>query len=111
MVVRIRLGNGRAVSRHARKNSRIARLTATLLTLGAISCGSVGLWRIGSDLGWTGDFVFTRGILSHWQIWIGAAIVAQYVAWQLTSYARKAMQPKAEAETAENPQIAAASNV
>ena len=32
------------------------------------------MWRIGTDLGWTGDFVFSDGLLSHWQVWIGAAI-------------------------------------
>lgn len=111
MVVRIRLGRGKSVSGRQAKNSRIAQLTATLLTLAAISLGSFGLWRIGGDLGWAGDFVFTSGIFSHWQIWIGAAIATQYAAWQLTSYARKAMQPKTEAEAVKDSPVAAASNV
>jgi len=93
MVVRIRLGRGAVVSRRAGKNSRIARVSATVLTLASISLGSLGLWRVGSDLGWAGNFVFTSGILSHWQIWIGAAIAVQYLVWQLSRYARKANAP------------------
>ncbi len=72
------------------KNSRIAMLAASLLTLVAISCGSLGLWRLGSDLDWAGDFVISRGLLSHWQVWIGTAIAVQYGAWRLTRYARQA---------------------
>ncbi len=89
MVVRIRFGRGAVVSRRTGKNSRIARLAASLLTLVSISCASFGMWRVGTDLGWTGDFVYADGLLSHWQIWIGAAIAVQYLAWQLTRYARK----------------------
>jgi len=91
MVVRIRLGRGAVVSRRAGKNSRIARVSATVLTLASISLGSLGLWRVGSDLGWAGNFVFTSGILSHWQIWIGAAIAVQYLVWQLSRYAGRRM--------------------
>jgi hypothetical protein len=39
------------------KSGRIALLSASLLTLVAISCGSLGLWRMGTDLEWAGDFV------------------------------------------------------
>jgi len=92
MVVRIRFGRGAAFSRRAGKNSRVARLAASLLTLASICFGSLGVWRIGMDLGWTGSFVFTAGVLSHWQVWIGAACATQYLAWQLSRYARKAIE-------------------
>ena len=102
MVVRIRFGRGAAFSRRVGKNSRIARLAATLLTLVSISCGSFGLWRVGIDLGWTGNFVFTAGVLSHWQVWIAAACIAQYLAWQLSRYARRAVETEADDESAED---------
>ncbi len=113
MIVRIRLGRGTARSRRAGKNSRAARVAAYLLTIGAISCASFGVWRLGNDLGWAGDFVFTRGALSHWQVWIAAAIAAQYLAWQLTSYSRKAAPPGTDGQTAEksDARAHAASNV
>ncbi|HVV45507.1 MAG TPA: hypothetical protein VHC72_09885 [Bryobacteraceae bacterium] len=97
MVVRIRFGRGPVVSSRPGKNSRIATLAGSVLTLVSLSCGSLALWRLGMDLGWAGNFVFTDGLLSHWQIWAGVAIAIQYVAWRLTRYARQA----APAETAE----------
>jgi hypothetical protein len=113
MIVRIRLGRGAAISRRAGKNSRMARVAAYLLTITSISCASFGVWRLGNDLGWAGDFVFTTGALSHWQVWIAAAIAAQYLAWQLTSYARKATPPGVGQQTSEesNARAHAASNV
>jgi hypothetical protein len=109
MIVRVRLGRGAAISAREGKNSRIARVTAYLLSLTSISCASFGVWRIGDDLGWTGAFVFKDGAMSHWQVWIGAAIVEQYVAWQLTLHARKAMLQ--QAETAEGSGARAASHL
>lgn len=113
MVVRIRLGRGAVVSRRAGKNSRIARVTATVLSLVSISLGSFGLWRVGADLGWAGDFVFTTGILSHWQVWIGAAIAVQYLVWQLSQYARRAsvQPPKAKPPEEPRPRVAVTSHV
>ena len=113
MIVRIRLGRGAAISPRTGKNSRMARVAAPLLTIVSLSCASFGLWRLGNDLGWAGDFVFTSGALSHWQVWIGAGIAAQYLAWQLTLYARKADQPEPDEQTAEGTaaEAHAASNV
>ncbi len=113
MIVRVRLGRGAARSGRAGKNSRMARVAGYLLTIASISCASFGVWRLGDDLGWAGAFVFTAGVLSHWQVWIAAAIAAQYLAWQLTAYARKATLPEADGETAEesSARAHAASNV
>ena len=38
----------------------------------------LALWCIGSDAGWTSQFVFADGIASHWQIWtvLGAVMFA-----------------------------------
>jgi hypothetical protein len=69
------------------KYARMAVLSASLLTLIAIGCGSLGLWRVGTDLAWTESFVIQKGLLSHWQVWIGAAISTQYTSWWLVRYA------------------------
>jgi hypothetical protein len=102
MMVKIRFGRGAVVSRRSGKNSRIARLAASLLTLVSISCASLGMWRVGKDLGWTGDFVFADGLLSHWQVWIGTAVAVQYLAWRLTRYSRKAIEPEPSMEPADD---------
>ena len=99
MVVKIRFRRGAVVSRRPGKNSRIARLAGSLLTLASISCAAFGMWRIGTDLAWTGRFVFRDGLLSHWQVWMGAAIALQYLSWRLTSYARTAIQPEPAADS------------
>ncbi|HTA40859.1 MAG TPA: hypothetical protein VK789_00350 [Bryobacteraceae bacterium] len=90
MVVRVRFGRGPVVKRRKGKNSRLATPAASLLTMASISCAALGLWRVGTDLEWTGGFVFTQGLLSHWQVWIGVAIAIQYVSWRLSRYARAA---------------------
>jgi hypothetical protein len=102
MVVKIRFGRGPLVTRRPGKNSRMATLAASVLTLFSISCASLSLWRVGADLALAGDFVFRDGILSHWQVWAGAAIAIQYCAWQLTRYAKKAVtaEPVVSAEEA-----------
>jgi hypothetical protein len=112
MVVKIRFGRGPVVMRRQGKNSRMAMLAASLLTLVSISCGALGLWRIGTDLNWAGDFVFSQGLLSHWQVWIGAAIAVQYGGWRLTRYARLARElNEPEMEEASTEPESAAANV
>jgi hypothetical protein len=101
MVVRIRFGRGPVVSQRPGKNSRLATLTASLLTLVSISCGSLAAWRIGKDLDWAGDFVFSNGFLSHWQVWMGAAIIVQYLGWRLSRYAKTAIEPEQAFQPAE----------
>jgi hypothetical protein len=110
MVVRIRFGRGPIVTQRPGKNSRIATLAASLLTLVSISCASLGLWRMGTDLNWAGDFFVSHGLLSHWQVWIGTAAAIQYAAWRLTRYARTARERDEEeaAEDATRPARAAA---
>ena len=90
MVVRIRFGRGRAVERRSGKNNHLARLAASFLTLSATCLASFGMWRVAQDLGWAGDFVIADGLFSHWQVWIGAAILLQWAAWRLLNYAKSA---------------------
>src|ERR1017187_7961340 len=89
MIVRIRFRRGPRVERRKGKNSRVAWVAAGLLTLGSVSCLVLGLWRLGVDFGWTGDFVFPDGsVFSHWQIWLIASLLIQMAAWRLNRYGK-----------------------
>ena len=37
-----------------------------------------GLWRVGTDLGWTGNFLIASGLFSHWQVWMAIAIALKF---------------------------------
>src|SRR4051812_31538845 len=93
MVVKIRFGRGTMVTRRKGKNSRIAMLAASLLTLISICFASLGFWRLAQDVDLTGGFIYADGLLSHWQVWLFAAVAVQYGAWRLTRYAQLARIP------------------
>jgi hypothetical protein len=95
MVVRIRLTRTRPTEGTRRKNARAARLAAIVLTLVAICLASFGAWRVAEDLGWGGTFVISRGLFSHWQVWIAGAVLAQWGALKLLGYA-KTTSPETE---------------
>jgi hypothetical protein len=59
------------------------------------------MWRVGADLDWAGGFVFPEGFLSHWQVWIGAAVAIQYAGWRLTRYASTAVPQEDDSEREE----------
>ncbi|HEX4277362.1 MAG TPA: hypothetical protein VHZ74_18525 [Bryobacteraceae bacterium] len=105
MVVKIRFGRGPVVSGRPGKNSRMATLAASILTLFSLGCASLAMWRIGTDLEWAGDFVFPSGLFSHWQVWAGAAFGIQYLGWKLTRYAKRA-DPPADAEPGKSSEAA-----
>jgi hypothetical protein len=112
MVVKIRFGRGPVVTRRKGKNSRIAMLAASMLTLVAVCFTSLGVWRLAEDVDLTGGFLYTEGILSHWQVWLFAGVATQYGAWRLTRYAQLARTNSGEAtqiveETTQSTGIAA----
>jgi len=111
MVVRIRFRQGPRVEKREGKNSRIAWLVASLLTLGSVSCLVLGLWRLGEDFGWTSAFVFAEGsILSHWQVWVVAACAIQFVVWRLNRYGTPVEEEGSPAAKQEKPETKAAAS-
>jgi len=70
------------------RNRELASVAAALLTPAAAMALVLGVWRLGSDLKWTGEFAIRRGIFSHWQVWIGMAGLLQACASILNRYAR-----------------------
>ena len=70
------------------RNRELASLTAALLTPAAAMSLVLGVWRLGADLNWTGEFVISSGLFSHWQVWIAMAGLLQTCASILNRYAR-----------------------
>jgi len=56
----------------------VAPLFRYLLTPVALVAYVLAGWRLGADLNWTGEFFISRGLLSHWQVWLALAIATQF---------------------------------
>jgi hypothetical protein len=52
-------------------------ILAALLTPVAVLAGTLGIWRLAADPGWTSRFFIASGLLSHWQAWFTVAIGAR----------------------------------
>ena len=86
MIVRIRLSNGARVRRKQRKNQHLALGMAALLTPAAVMAIVLALWRLSTDLRSTGDFPISAGLFSHWQVWLTAAAMLEFLAILLNRY-------------------------
>jgi len=89
MQVRIRFGRGLYVGRTRRKNRRVALAVSALLTPGAFVASVLALWRIAADLSWTGKFAISTGVFSHWQVWMGVAVLLQVFSRMLARYGKR----------------------
>jgi hypothetical protein len=89
MIVRIRLGRGPQVGKKPRRKRRFAAAMAGLLTPAAVLAAAFALWRIAADLDLTSTFAIPRGFFSHWQVWLGAAVILQTCAHLLNRYAKR----------------------
>jgi len=88
MVVRIRLGRGPKVVKKRRKNQRVALAASALLTPGSAIATALALWRIAADLKWANTFAIPSGLFSHWQVWLGGAVLLQLCSRVLNRYGR-----------------------
>jgi hypothetical protein len=88
MVVRIRLGRGHKFLRKRGRSRRVALTVAALLTPSAAVACVLGLWRIAAELNWTNSFAIPSGPFSHWEVWLGTAVVLQLCSHLLNRYGR-----------------------
>jgi len=71
----------RLVTDHSVRFSRSAAGPASFLLRNlALAAAVLGLWRLGSDLGWTQDFFIAAGFWSHWQSWMVLAALLSVAA-------------------------------
>src|ERR1700682_5563681 len=69
-----------ALDKTASVSRDAAQAVSALLTPLAVIALVFGMWRFGTDIGWTEDFVISNGLFSHWQIWIALSIALQALA-------------------------------
>ena len=90
MLVKIRLQRGPTVRYRPGGRRRLALAFAAFLHPAALMAAALAGWRLTADIGWAGDFPFSSGMLSHWQVWIGAAAVLVFTARILNRYGQRA---------------------
>ena len=89
MVVRIRFRRGPQLGqKRQKKDRRIALAVGSLLTPAALLAMLLACWRIAADLNWTASFAISTGLFSHWQVWLGCAVILQLCARTLNRYGR-----------------------
>jgi hypothetical protein len=88
MIIRIRFGKGAKVGKGRRKNKRLASVAAALLSPAAVTAAAFAVWRITADMNLTRSFAITSGFFSHWQVWLGAAVILQVCSRVLNRYSR-----------------------
>ncbi len=60
-----------AIERTTQVSQRAANIGVALLVApAAFTAFIIGFWRLGQDMGWTGEFFISEGLFSHWQVWI-----------------------------------------
>lgn len=87
MVVRVRIGFARRKSSR-NKNRRLARTLSDWATPASVAACLFALWRLSADLNWIGGFAFSKGLLSHWQVWLAVAVLLQIFGSMLNRYGR-----------------------
>jgi hypothetical protein len=102
MLVRIRLGRQPKPAVKRARNRRVALAIAALLTPAALAALVLAIWRLGADLNVTGSFAIPSGLFSHWQVWMGAAVLLQVCALALNRYGRGSASPQRPTVTDKN---------
>ena len=89
MVVRIRLNYEKAARQTAAVNRQATLVAATLMTPVAVMAWVLAAWRLLADLEIAGAFAISKGLFSHWQVWIAVALAVQFAAVWLQRSARR----------------------
>lgn len=88
MVIRIRFKRSPRLGRRRRTKKRLALIVAALLPPLALTAGILGAWRIAADLKLSATFAISSGLFSHWQVWVGAAVLLEACAFALNRYGK-----------------------
>jgi hypothetical protein len=59
---------------------KFGALVSALMGPAVVSVYALALWSLASNLGWTDTFVFSRGPLSNWLVWLAIAVLVHLAA-------------------------------
>ena len=65
------------VTRSLAVSQQAANVVSVFLTPTAVLAFVFAAWRLGDDLGWTGEFPVNSGFFSHWLVWIALGVGIQ----------------------------------
>jgi hypothetical protein len=68
---------------------QLPNILVALLTPAALVALAMGLWRVGADLDWAGEFPIVAGFFSHWQVWIALSIALKLISSSLLAWERR----------------------
>jgi hypothetical protein len=88
MVVKLRLQYGSTLRTATRTNRQLAVIAASLLTPASLMAMALGFWRLCADMNWTGEFAISKGLFSHWQVWMALGISLEIASVALHRYVR-----------------------
>ena len=92
MKVRIRIKLGRVRQpREPELGNLVLRLRRWLNPISALAL-ALALWRLAYELNWTGRFAISEGLFSHWQVWMGLALLLQVLDTMLGRYSMRSHQ-------------------
>jgi len=63
----------------------VSRLRRWLNPASAVAL-ALALWRLAYELKWTGRFAVSGGLFSHWQVWMGLALLLLVLDTMLRRY-------------------------
>lgn len=101
MVVRLRFQYGPQVRRKARPNRNAALAMAALISPLVVTALCIGFWKLAADVGLAGQFAFSNGLLSHWQVWFALAALGQCFSLLLNRYGGEQHLPSSEEKPVE----------
>lgn len=79
MVVRIKMTKDERIAAVAPRVAEVADLAGELMTPASMLAFVFAAWSLASDLGMAGQFAFTRGVLSHWMVWLAIGVILQII--------------------------------
>ena len=73
MLVRVQLRRPEFSGNSGERQRLAALALAAIFTPSALVAFTMALWRIAADLHWTSAFAVSKGLFSHWQVWLGTS--------------------------------------